>query len=103
MRRNGCGVCPEPTHDEYVEYGSIKRGVKVAQCVNAAKDARGGVNARKGLKVLAAREEQGPPIIVIGTVFAVIGPKFQRKKYAPVLLRCKSLHCYLLQYHGIMY
>jgi hypothetical protein len=39
----------------------IERAVKVAQCENAAKVARGGVNSRKCSKVLAAREEQGPP------------------------------------------
>jgi hypothetical protein len=33
------------------------------------------VKSQKGLKVLAAREEQGPPIVVIGTDLTLIGPR----------------------------
>jgi hypothetical protein len=50
------------------------------------KDARGGSEIAKGLKVLAAREEQGPPIVVIGTDLTLIGPKLECKKDAPMRL-----------------
>jgi hypothetical protein len=57
----------------------------------------------KRLKGFGRSGRAGSSIVVIGTVFAVIGPLLRCKKYAPVLLLCKLIHCYLLQYRGIMY